>query len=99
MKKVVVWDLPLRLFHWSLAIAATASWITGSLGGNAMVYHLWLGYTVLGLLLFRLGWGFAGSHHSRFKHFIYSLTTTIDYAKSLANRKKIPCCSLFIYGK
>ena len=69
---VRVWDLPTRLFHWSLALAVVGLVITGELGGGAMVWHFRLGYAVLTLLLFRLIWGVVGGKWSRFSSFIYS---------------------------
>lgn len=64
-----VWDLPTRLFHWSFAAVVTSSLVTGYLGGNWMVWHGRLGIAVVGLLVFRLCWGFFGSTHARFIDF------------------------------
>ena len=69
--KVRVWDLPLRLFHWALAACVTVSIVTGLIGGNAMQYHYWSGYTLIALLVFRLVWGVAGSRHARFWNFVH----------------------------
>jgi cytochrome b len=69
--KVRVWDLPLRLFHWALAACVTVSIITGLIGGNAMQYHYWSGYTLIALLVFRLVWGVIGSRHARFWNFVH----------------------------
>lgn len=63
-----IWDLPTRLFHWSLAACVIGLLITGHLGGQAMVWHFRLGYVVLSLILFRLVWGFVGGHWSRWSH-------------------------------
>jgi cytochrome b len=63
-----VWDLPTRLFHWSLAAAVVALILTGRNG--AMDWHFRLGDTVLALLLFRLVWGFVGGRWSRFAAFV-----------------------------
>lgn len=60
-----LWDLPLRLFHWLLAVSVTGALITGWLGGNLMPWHGRLGLLVLGLLAFRLLWGFWGSTYAR----------------------------------
>lgn len=68
--RVTVWDLPTRLFHWLLALAAIGLYVTGKIGGDAMVWHARLGYAVGALLLFRLVWGFAGGHWSRFATFV-----------------------------
>lgn len=62
-----VWDLPLRIFHWCLALSVLASVVTAKWGGNAMVWHLWLGQFVMGLLVFRVLWGIWGGHWSRFR--------------------------------
>ena len=69
MVKVRVWDLPTRLFHWSLALCVLALVITGNVGGGAMVWHFRFGYTVLTLLIFRVLWGFTGGHWSRWSSF------------------------------
>lgn len=63
---VRVWDLPTRLFHWALAACVVALVVTAKIGGNAMEWHLRLGYAVLALLAFRLAWGLVGGHWSRF---------------------------------
>jgi cytochrome b len=69
--RVRVWDLPTRLFHWSLAISIIALVVTAKLGGNAMVWHIRLGHLVLALLLFRVIWGLAGGRWSRFSSFLH----------------------------
>lgn len=69
---VRVWDLPTRLFHWALAAATIGLVATAKLGGNAMEWHLRLGYVMLALLLFRLVWGLIGGRWSRFASFLYS---------------------------
>lgn len=68
MNKVRIWDLPTRLFHWSLALCVLGLVITGNVGGDAMAWHFRLGYTVFTLLLFRLAWGFVGGHWSRWSN-------------------------------
>ena len=78
---VKVWDLPTRIFHWSLAFAVAALVISAELGGDAMVWHFRLGYGVMSLLIFRLVWGFAGGKWSRFNSFNYPLKTVIRYAR------------------
>lgn len=65
MVTVRVWDLPTRLFHWALAACVLGLFVTAELGGNAMVWHFRLGFTVLTLLLFRVIWGIIGGHWSR----------------------------------
>ncbi len=79
--KIRVWDLPTRLFHWALVAAVIGLAITGTLGGNAMVWHFRFGYSVLTLLLFRIVWGLVGGRWSRFGAFIYSPASVINYLK------------------
>ena len=69
MNAVRIWDLPTRLFHWSLAICVIALVVTAKVGGDAMNWHFRLGYAVFTLLLFRLLWGLVGGHWSRFASF------------------------------
>lgn len=66
---VRIWDLPTRLFHWSLVAAVVGLFVTGKTGGDAMLWHGRLGYAVLALLLFRLVWGLIGGRWSRFASF------------------------------
>lgn len=69
-EQIKVWDLPLRLFHWLLVAAVTGAFITGELGGSLTDWHGRLGTLVLGLLIFRVIWGFAGSRYSQFSSFL-----------------------------
>lgn len=70
MQSFRLWDLPTRIFHWALALCVTGSFITAKIGGNAMVWHGRIGIAVVGLLVFRLVWGFAGSTYARFSQFV-----------------------------
>lgn len=70
MKRIRVWDGPLRLFHWLLVVAVSAAVTTGLIGGNLMVWHGRLGVLIAGLLGFRLAWGVVGSTYSRFASFV-----------------------------
>lgn len=79
--KIRVWDLPTRLFHWALVAAVIGLAVTGTIGGNAMVWHFRFGYSVLTLLLFRIVWGLVGGRWSRFGAFIYSPASVINYLK------------------
>ena len=63
-----VWDLAIRLFHWSLPILVALAWWSGEEGEFEI--HAWVGYSLLCLVLFRLGWGFVGSPHARFRDFV-----------------------------
>ncbi|NMM90179.1 cytochrome b [Rhodococcus sp. SRB_17] len=78
---VRIWDLPTRIFHWALAASVTGLVVSAKLGGNAMVWHLRLGYVVLALLLFRLVWGLVGGHWSRFSRFLYAPSRVLRYLR------------------
>jgi cytochrome b len=69
-RKVRVWDLPTRIFHWLLAILVAFSWWSGEQGYGWMPWHFWSGYAVLTLVIFRLMWGVVGSGTARFSHFV-----------------------------
>lgn len=81
MHTLRVWDLPTRVFHWSLFLCVAGLLVTAQLGGDWMNWHLRLGYTVLSLLLFRLLWGFWGGHWSRFQQFMYAPRSTLAYLR------------------
>ena len=74
-----VWDLPTRLFHWLLVICLPAAWLTYEMGW--MEWHGRVGYTVLGLVLFRLGWGLWGSVHARFHDFLRGPASVLAYLR------------------
>jgi cytochrome b len=80
-KQTRVWDLPTRVFHWTLAFCVIGSVVTGQTGGNLMAWHFRLGYCVLTLLLFRIVWGFVGGTWSRFSSFIYAPKHVLNYIK------------------
>jgi len=82
---VCVWDLPTRLFHWTLAILVVFSFITGKLGGNLMEWHLRSGYTILTLVLFRVLWGLAGARHALFANFVRGPVEIARYVRALAS--------------
>ena len=69
-RKVRIWDLPTRVFHWLLAACVIGAFVTIKAGGLWTEYHMLFGYAVLGLILFRIVWGFVGSSHARFARFV-----------------------------
>ncbi len=79
--RIKLWDLPLRLFHWSLLAAVSTAIVTGKLGGEWMPVHGQAGIAIVGLLAFRLVWGLVGSGTSRFWHFLPSPRALLDYLK------------------
>ena len=70
---ILVWDLPTRLFHWLLVAAVSFAAVTGLFAPKWWVgRHIWAGYAVGALLIFRAVWAIYGSHHSRLRSFLYS---------------------------
>jgi cytochrome b len=82
-KKIRIWDLPVRLFHWTLVVLLTVSYFTGQAGGDWMKFHFWSGYTILTLLLFRIAWGCVGSTTARFSDFVKGPVACLVYLRDL----------------
>jgi cytochrome b len=80
---VRVWDVPVRVFHWTLVALLVASIVSIKIGGNAKEWHVRCGYAILALALFRILWGFAGTHHARFTTFVRGPGAVIRYAQSI----------------
>ncbi len=79
-----VWDLPTRLFHWTLALTLVGSVVSAKIGGGAMVWHMRFGLVVLALIAFRLLWGVLGGRWSRFASFLYAPATLLRYLRGQA---------------
>lgn len=84
MQTIRVWDLPTRVFHWSLAAAVVGLVVTAQLGGSWMEWHMRSGYFVLSLLSFRLVWGVVGGYWSRFGVFVPSPAGLLRYLRGSA---------------
>lgn len=77
-----VWDLPTRVVHWAFVVGVAFSWWTGETG--RLEWHRWSGYTLLGLVLFRLYWGLVGASTARFAHFIRGPRAIVAYLRGQA---------------
>ena len=84
VKPIRVWDLPTRIFHWSLVASFAIAFLTAE-SEKLRDTHVVAGYTLAGLIVFRLLWGFVGGGYSRFAEFLPTPRKTIDYIKSLIN--------------
>lgn len=84
-EKTLVWDLPTRAFHWLLALSFAGAWLTAE-SERWRDVHVLLGYTVAGLIAFRLLWGVFGTRYARFASFSLDPRAAFDYLKSLATR-------------
>jgi cytochrome b len=78
-----LWDWPVRLVHWALVLLLGFAWWSVD---DHLTWHRWSGYAILGLLLFRVLWGFVGSRTARFSSFVKGPGATIAYARTLPNR-------------
>lgn len=76
---VAVWDLPSRIFHWTLAVLVGLAWVSREWGDGGLVWHTWNGYAILILVVWRLLWGFVGSSTSRFVSFFAWPWTAVRY--------------------
>jgi len=80
-RRILLWDLPLRVFHWSLVAAVITAVVTGELGGPWMAWHGRAGLLIVGLLVFRTVWGLVGSATSRFRQFVPSPASVLAYLR------------------
>jgi len=80
-EKILVWDLPVRLFHWTLVLSFAAAYLTAEF--HLGFIHVWIGYFLCGLLAFRVVWGFTGNQYARFRTFIFSPQETLTYVRSM----------------
>ncbi|MCA6112799.1 cytochrome b/b6 domain-containing protein [Bradyrhizobium cenepequi] len=83
-----VWDLPVRIMHWILAIAIGVCWWTGA--NHQLEYHFYSGYVILWTVLMRLYWGLVGSSTARFSNFVRGPKAIVNYASALHRRDTPP---------
>ena len=79
-KEIEVWDPLVRVFHWTLVISFIVAYVSGD---ELSTVHIWSGYLIAGLLVFRLFWGFVGPRHARFSDFVCPPREIGAYLKSL----------------
>lgn len=79
-ERIYVWDPLVRLFHWSLVLSFIVAYVSGE---DESLTHINAGYIVLGLVCFRILWGFIGSKHARFGDFISSPGSALRYGREL----------------
>ena len=85
MTKVKVWDIYVRIFHWTLVASFLITFVTNGIHFYDFI-HFFLGYLIFGLLVFRLIWGFVGTQYAKWWNFIYKPTTIFNYAKAMLNK-------------
>jgi len=86
--KARVWDMPTRVFHWLLVLSVCAGWLIGeNLSFSNIQWHFYLGYLTIGLLVFRLFWGFAGPASARFSGLFHSPGDIVRYLRGIGKRQ------------
>lgn len=83
--RILVWDLPVRLFHWLLALSFAGAFLTAE-SERVRDLHVAFGYTFMALIAFRLVWGLIGTRHARFASFAYGPKAVLAYVRSLPTR-------------
>lgn len=83
MKKILVWDWPVRVLHWMMVLLFTGLIITGKGDGDNMDWHFYMGYALSAVIVARILYGFVGSDFAKFKQFLYHPVEIIQYMKTL----------------
>lgn len=101
-KYVLIWDLPTRVFHWSL-VACFVGAIATQESERYRLFHVTFGYTMLGLVIFRLVWGLIGTKYSKFSSFCFTFKQVKQYLEGLLDNRSVhylghnPLGSIAIY--
>ncbi|MFZ2300538.1 MAG: cytochrome b/b6 domain-containing protein [Gallionella sp.] len=85
-QRILVWDVPTRVFHWLLVLSFCGAFLTAE-SERYRDIHVLLGYTLLGLLGFRLLWGFFGTRYAQFRSFLFKPSEIAAYSLSLLKGK------------
>lgn len=85
-EQVKVWDIGVRLFHWTLVVLFAVSYLSGD---DESLLHIYSGYGVAALIVFRIVWGVVGTRYARFADFVRGPKATMDYVRSLFSGKPI----------
>ncbi|MCF6344193.1 MAG: cytochrome b/b6 domain-containing protein [Devosiaceae bacterium] len=89
-QKIRIWDLPTRIYHWLQLLVVVGALLSGFFAPEWWLgIHVWLGYGLIALLVFRIAWGFFGPEYSRFSSFIFSPKTLISHIKGIKEGKPL----------
>lgn len=80
--KILVWDAPVRVFHWLLALSFAGAYVTAE-SDRWLAVHVTLGYTMAALVAFRLVWGLLGTRYARFGSFVRGPAALVRYGRAL----------------
>lgn len=81
-RRILVWDAPVRVFHWLMVLSFATAYLTAETERWRLL-HVTAGYTMAGLVAFRLLWGIVGTRHARFTSFVRGPSAVLAYLKSL----------------
>jgi cytochrome b len=84
--RILVWDLPVRVFHWLLVLSFTGAYLSAE-SERWRLLHVTLGYTVAGLVCFRILWGLIGTRHARFANFVRGPRAVARYVGAMVRGK------------
>ena len=88
-RKVLVWDAPVRVFHWLMVASFFGAWLTAE-SERWRLAHVTLGYTMAALVAFRIVWGLVGTRHARFASFVRGPAAVLRYLRSLLRGQPEP---------
>lgn len=88
-QKIKIWDVPTRLFHWSLPLLFGFMWFSAETGGSWLLWHKRAGLLLLALLVFRIVWGFVGSDTARFAQFVKPQNIAAYLRGTLPSEKQV----------
>lgn len=86
VRKVLIWDAPVRVFHWLMVLCFAGAYLSAE-SERWRLLHVTLGYTMAGLVAFRLLWGLVGTRHARFASFVRGPAAVAGYLRGLASRR------------
>jgi cytochrome b len=80
--KILVWDSPVRVFHWLMVLSFAGAYLTAE-SERWRLIHVTLGYTMGGLVAFRIVWGLIGTRYARFRNFVHGFSAVKQYVHTL----------------
>jgi cytochrome b len=86
IKRILVWDVPTRVFHWLMVLSFCGAYLTAE-SERYRDIHVVLGYTLVGLIGFRVLWGFLGTRYAQFRSFLFKPREIFSYALSMLKGK------------
>lgn len=85
-QSVLVWDFPVRVFHWLLVISFAGAWLTSESEAQQMIHYAF-GYSACALVVFRIIWGMVGTRYARFGQFMKGPEEILTHVKALLKGK------------